>query len=267
MQPRSWSPSHPLSPALSLPRSFSFSIRISQTELSLPAASIYKYHQFTPLVLWSSGLFRHTNFKVPALLFPPKMSSCPPLCPLSLSVRSLPSFSSCSPSHSLSHHLIQILYFLSFSLFFLQVWPPELCQTREKTHRGKFTGANTVRVSTHTHTHTHTHRHTHSSLPSFTLLFCHSHPFHCKFSKTHSRRRCWSANRTHSTVLNTVRAIQPFLLHRQTLTPFPKCDTPDLQSQACMSVRLCTWAGEKYKKVKNEWHWQLSYLFLSPPES
>lgn len=111
----------------------------------LPAASIYKSHQFTLLLLWSSTQSGHTNFKVPALLFPSKNLPLPPL---------------------FLHH-IQILHLLSFSLFFLQVClPPELCQTQENTHRSKFTPANRERVSPHTLTHT-------DSQSPFILLFCH----------------------------------------------------------------------------------------------
>lgn len=103
----------------------------------------------------------------------------------------------------------------------------------------------------------HTHMHTHTSLPTFTLPFCHSHPFHCKASKTLSKRCCWSANRTHSTVLNMVRAIQSFLLHRQTLTPFSKVGHPwsavpgvyELQD-----LHLSSWSGTEKLSNDNKYH-------------
>jgi len=159
MQPRSWSPSHPPSPTLSLPRSFSFSIHISQNELSLPAASIYKYRQFTPLVLWSSGVFRHTNFKVPGLLFPSKnvllcssLSSSLALCRIFafffiLLTVSLSLPLSLSPPHS--NPLLSLIFpFLSPSLA-----PWTLSNTGKNTQRQIHRGKHREGEYTHTHTH------------------------------------------------------------------------------------------------------------------
>lgn len=180
MQPRSWSPSHPLSPAL--PRSFS--IRISQTALSLPAALVYKYHQFTPLVLWSNRLFCHTNLKEPGRLFPPKMPPCPPLCLLSLSLAlrlcqifalffiPLTISPPLTPTHS-NPLLSPIFPFLSPSLA-----PWTLSNSGKNTQRQIHRGKHREGKHTHTLTHTETHSHTYTLLPphilQFTLLFCHS---------------------------------------------------------------------------------------------
>lgn len=143
MQPHSWSPSHLLSPTLPC----SFSICISHTELPLPAVSIYKYHQFTPLVLWSNWLFCHSFQEA---TFPSKnvllsvfsLSQIVAFFIILLAV-SMP----LAPTYS-NPLLSPIFSFLSPSL------PSELCQTLvKKTHRSK----HRKRRSTHTHTHGHMH--------------------------------------------------------------------------------------------------------------
>lgn len=152
------------------------------------------------------------SFKEPCHLFPPKMflilSSA--LSP-SLSVSDLCLLfhpANClTPSRTNSFKSSTFSYFppsLSLSL------PPELCQTLEKkknpqansqgqTQRGKAC----VR--------THTHRHTSSSQPNSLYFSATLTLSTADFARSSLNAQCWSANRTHSTVLNMVRAIQPFL--------------------------------------------------------
>lgn len=74
--------------------------------------------------------------------------------------------------------------------------------------------------------HTHTHRHTSSSQPNSLYFSATLTLSTADFARSSLNTQCWSANRTHSTVLNMVRAIQPFLAPQTGSNPPSQNEAP-----------------------------------------
>lgn len=122
---------------------------------------------------------------------------------------------------------------------------------QEKDFRGKFTGRKHREQSPHIS----------SSQPNALCFSCHFSPFPLQISPDPLYMHRAEVRTGHIQLyLTGWELFSPFLRHTQALTPFPKWGTLGLHCQACMSMRVQSWAGENVvncENLKYHWHWHI----------